>query len=167
MPSLFPRFAPNTHIYLYASTVHMYCIFPPIHEDWYQRHCQQYFSYVVPVSFILVKETGVPGDNNLLPQVTDKPCIEYISSWAGFELTTLLVICTDCIYIKDKGKLIRFYKDTSELFRHIIIEITVICHLSTYHFDPLLAVFALSILPLPLESFPIRTARPVTHLISV
>ena len=22
-PSLFPRFAPNTHIYLYASTVHM------------------------------------------------------------------------------------------------------------------------------------------------
>jgi hypothetical protein len=25
-PSLFPRFAPNTHIYLYASTVHMYGI---------------------------------------------------------------------------------------------------------------------------------------------
>ena len=22
------RFAPNTHIYLYASTVHMYCIYP-------------------------------------------------------------------------------------------------------------------------------------------
>ena len=29
-PSLFPRFAPNTHIYLYASTVHMYCIYPEI-----------------------------------------------------------------------------------------------------------------------------------------
>ena len=26
-PSLFP---PNTHIYLYASTVHMYCIYPAI-----------------------------------------------------------------------------------------------------------------------------------------
>jgi hypothetical protein len=24
-------------------------------------------------------------------------CIEYTSSWAGFELTTLVVICTDCI----------------------------------------------------------------------
>jgi hypothetical protein len=29
LPSLFPLFAPNTHIYLYASTVHMYCIFYP------------------------------------------------------------------------------------------------------------------------------------------
>ena len=29
-PSLFPRFAPNTHIYLYASTVYMYCIYPAI-----------------------------------------------------------------------------------------------------------------------------------------
>ena len=28
--SLFKRFAPNTHIYLYASTVHMYCIYPAI-----------------------------------------------------------------------------------------------------------------------------------------
>ena len=25
--NLFPRFVPNTHIYLYASTVHMYCIY--------------------------------------------------------------------------------------------------------------------------------------------
>ena len=24
---VFPRFVPNTHIYLYASTVHMYCIY--------------------------------------------------------------------------------------------------------------------------------------------
>ena len=29
-PSFFPRFEPNTHIYLYASTVHMYCIYPAI-----------------------------------------------------------------------------------------------------------------------------------------
>ena len=29
-PRLFPRFAPNTHIYLYTSTVHMYCIYPAI-----------------------------------------------------------------------------------------------------------------------------------------
>ena len=29
-PGFFPRFAPNTHIYLYASTVHMYCIYPAI-----------------------------------------------------------------------------------------------------------------------------------------
>jgi hypothetical protein len=29
-PSFFPRFAPNTHIYLHASTVHMYCIYPAI-----------------------------------------------------------------------------------------------------------------------------------------
>ena len=29
-PSVFPRFAPNTHIYLYASTVHMYFIYPAI-----------------------------------------------------------------------------------------------------------------------------------------
>ena len=26
-PSIFPLFAGNTHIYLYASTVHMYCIY--------------------------------------------------------------------------------------------------------------------------------------------
>jgi hypothetical protein len=30
LPSLFPRFALNTHIYLYASTVHMYCIYHAI-----------------------------------------------------------------------------------------------------------------------------------------
>ena len=29
-PSLFPHFAPNAHIYLYASTVHMHCIYPAI-----------------------------------------------------------------------------------------------------------------------------------------
>ena len=29
-PSLFLRFVRNTHIYLYASTVHMYCIYPAI-----------------------------------------------------------------------------------------------------------------------------------------
>ena len=29
-PSIFPRFAANTHIYLYATTVHMYCIYHSI-----------------------------------------------------------------------------------------------------------------------------------------
>ena len=30
LPCLFPRFAPNAYIYLHASTVHMYCIYPAI-----------------------------------------------------------------------------------------------------------------------------------------
>jgi hypothetical protein len=29
-PRFFPRFAQNTQIYLYASTVYMYCIYPAI-----------------------------------------------------------------------------------------------------------------------------------------
>ena len=35
------------------------------------RHLQQYFSYIVVVSF-LAKETGVPGENHRPAQVTDK-----------------------------------------------------------------------------------------------
>ena len=50
-------------------------------------------------SVLLVDETGVPRENNL-SQVTDKfitkCCIEYISPWMGFELTTLVLIGTDC-----------------------------------------------------------------------
>jgi len=42
-----------------------------------------------------------PEKTTDLSQVTDKPlshnCIEYTSPWAGFELTTLVVIGTDCI----------------------------------------------------------------------
>jgi hypothetical protein len=51
------------------------------------------------LSVLLVEETGVPG------QVTDKLtfllyiilcCIKYILPWTGFELTTLVMIGTDC-----------------------------------------------------------------------
>ena len=50
-------------------------------------------------SVLLVQETGVPKD---LSQGTDKLHhimlhIEYPLLWAGFELTTLVVIGTDCI----------------------------------------------------------------------
>jgi len=52
-------------------------------------------------SVLLVEETRVPGENHLLPQVTDK--LYHIMLYrahltcVGFELTTLVVIGTDCI----------------------------------------------------------------------
>jgi hypothetical protein len=47
-------------------------------------------------SVLLVEETGEKTD---FPQVTDKlyHCIEYTSPWAGFELTTVVAIGTDCL----------------------------------------------------------------------
>jgi ribonuclease HIII len=49
-------------------------------------------------SVLCVEETKVPEEN--LSQVTDKSyhigCIKYTSPWAEFELTTLVVIGTDC-----------------------------------------------------------------------
>ena len=64
------------------------------------RHFQQYFSYIMTVSFI--------GGGNEYPekttdmwQVTDKLhhkicCIEYTPPWTELELNTLLVIGSDC-----------------------------------------------------------------------
>ena len=39
-------------------------------------------------SVLLMEETGVPGENIMLSRVHH--------SWAGFELTTLVVMGTDC-----------------------------------------------------------------------
>ena len=48
-------------------------------------------------SVLLVEETGVLVENHHLPQVIDKLYhIEYISPWAGFELTFLVAIGTGC-----------------------------------------------------------------------
>jgi hypothetical protein len=50
-------------------------------------------------SVLLVEETEVPGENHRLPQVTDKMYHMYWEdlACAGFELITLVVLCTDCI----------------------------------------------------------------------
>jgi hypothetical protein len=52
-------------------------------------------------SVLLVEEIGVPGENHRPAAsgckiLSHKCCIEYTSSWAGFELTMLVVIGTDC-----------------------------------------------------------------------
>ena len=50
-------------------------------------------------SVLLVEETGGPGENPDLSQVTDKlyHIMLYTSPWSRFELTTSVVIGTDCI----------------------------------------------------------------------
>ena len=60
-------------------------------------HFQQYFSYIVAVSFI-------GGGNRRKPQTCHKSLtnfitycgIDYTSPWTGFELVTLVEIGTDC-----------------------------------------------------------------------
>jgi len=48
-------------------------------------------------SVLLVEETGGPGENHLPVQtLSHECCIEYTSPSAGFELTTLVVIGTEC-----------------------------------------------------------------------
>ena len=48
-----------------------------------------------------MEETGVPGENTDMPQVTDKlyhiMLHQVHPAWAGFEYTTLVVIGTGCI----------------------------------------------------------------------
>ena len=53
----------------------------------------------LPAFNLLVEETGGPGENHRLPKVTDKlyHIMLYISPRVGFELTTSVVIGTDCI----------------------------------------------------------------------
>ena len=50
-------------------------------------------------SVLFVEETGGPGENYDLSQVTDKlyHIMLYSSPWSRFELTTSVVIGTDCI----------------------------------------------------------------------
>ena len=60
----------------------------------------QYFSYIVEVSFIgggnkSTRRKPLTCCKSLTNCIT-KCCIEYTSPWTGFELTTLVVIGTDC-----------------------------------------------------------------------
>ena len=52
-------------------------------------------------SVLLMEKTREPGETTDLSQVTDKlyhiVLYRVHLTWAGFELTTLVVICTDCI----------------------------------------------------------------------
>ena len=48
-------------------------------------------------SVLLMDETGVPGENYLIDKLYRIILYRVHLSWARFELTTLVVICTDCI----------------------------------------------------------------------
>ena len=53
-PNLFPRFAPNTHIYLYASTVHMYCIYPAILNRKLGDNCIVFENFTASIGDLMV-----------------------------------------------------------------------------------------------------------------
>ena len=57
-PSLFPRFAPNTYIYLYVWTVHMYCIY------------QGFQSGPVPGTFTRLRSCIVPAEITEPPKIS-------------------------------------------------------------------------------------------------
>ena len=69
--------------------------------DYWCHHFQQYFRYIVTVSFI----SGGNRSTRRKPQTCRESlinfitycCIEYSSPWTAFELTILVVIGTDCI----------------------------------------------------------------------
>ena len=64
------------------------------------QHFQQYYSYIVAVSFICEGNISTlrkpPICRRSLTNFITYCCIEDTSPWEGFELTTLLVICTGC-----------------------------------------------------------------------
>jgi len=63
-------------------------------------HFQQYFSYIVAVSFICGGNRSTwrkPPTCHKSNKLYHIMFIEYTSPWTGFELTTLVVIDTDCI----------------------------------------------------------------------
>ena len=64
------------------------------------RHFQQYFSYIVAVSFIdegnRSTRTKQPTCCKSLTNFITWCCIKYTSPWTGFEITTLVAIGKDC-----------------------------------------------------------------------
>ena len=68
---------------------------------WFDCHFPQYFSYIVSISFIgggdrSTWENHRPVPSHCQTLSYNQHCIEYSLPWTGFELTTLVVIGTEC-----------------------------------------------------------------------
>ena len=63
-----------------------------------KRHFQQYFNYIVAVSYYWWRKPEDTEKNTDLSQITDKlyHIMFYPSPWSVFELTTSVVIAADC-----------------------------------------------------------------------